>query len=299
MRLGVRLLFALLLVGLFTLMPTLARWYTDWLWFGEVGYRRVFWVPLLSRIGVTVGVGGILFLLLYLNVLPLLRRMARPPDVIDLGPGDRGRFARRLSRRFGAARVAATVIGVVALLVGIFASDRWTMFQQYVHAVAFGAADPLFGKDVGFFMFRLPVYQWAASFLFSWLVIALIVLLLLVRGWGFWLDAYGLVYSPTGVVTGAGYTDVHVVLPALRAMAVLFGLAALLMFANVRLRTMRFAVAVVLVTIAAWFFGLRLLPGVVQTLRVRPSELTPETPYIQPNIQGTRAGSGLAGARTG
>jgi len=241
MRLGVRLLFVLLLVVLFILMPTLARWYTDWLWFGEVGYRRVFWVPLLSRSGVTVVVGGILFLLLYLNVLPLLRRMARRPDVIDLGPGDRGRFARRLSRQFGAARVAAIVIGVVALLVGISASDRWTMFQQYVHAVAFGAADPLFGKDVGFFMFRLPVYQWAASFLFSWLVIALIVvlvgsyldlapllirglwsiplrvrahvslligLLLLVRGWGFWLDAYGLVYSPTGVVTGAGYTDV-------------------------------------------------------------------------------------------
>jgi len=330
MRLGVRLLFVLLLVVLFILMPTLARWYTDWLWFGEVGYRRVFWVPLLSRIGVTVVVGGILFLLLYLNVLPLLRRMARPPDVIDLGPGDRGRFARRLSRQFGAARVAAIVIGVVALLVGISASDRWTMFQQYVHAVAFGAADPLFGKDVGFFMFRLPVYQWAASFLFSWLVIALIVvlvgsyldlapllirglwsiplrvrahvslligLLLLVRGWGFWLDAYGLVYSPTGVVTGAGYTDVHVVLPALRAMAVLFGLAALLMFANVRLRTMRFAVAVVLVTIAAWFFGLRLLPGVVQTLRVRPSELTLETPYIQRNIQGTLAGYGLTRVR--
>src|SRR3972149_3743007 len=290
MRLGVRLLFVLLLVVLFILMPTLARWYTDWLWFGEVGYRRVFWVPLLSRIGVTVVVGGILFLLLYLNVLPPL---------------------------------APSVIGVVALLVGISASDRWTMFQQYVHAVAFGAADPLFGKDVGFFMFRLPVYQWAASFLFSWLVIALIVvlvgsyldlapllirglwsiplrvrahvslligLLLLVRGWGFWLDTYGLVYSPTGVVTGAGYTDVYVVLPALRVMAVLFGLAALLVFGHVRLRRLRFAVAVVLVTIAAWFFGLRLLPGVVQTLRVRPSELTLETPYIQRNIQGTLAG---------
>src|SRR3972149_5327552 len=80
-------------------------------------------------------------------------------------------------------------------------------------------------------------------------------------------------------------------------MAELVGLAALLMFANVRLRTMRFAVAVVLVTIAAWFFGLRLLPGVVQTLRVRPSELTLETPYIQRNIQGTLAGYGLTRVR--
>jgi hypothetical protein len=327
MRLGPRLLVALLLLVLLVLAPTLARWYTDWLWFGEVGYRRVFWVPLLSRLGVTLVVGGFLFVLLYLNVLPLLRRFTRAPDVIDLG--GRGRLARRLGGG-GPARLTALLIAAVALLVGIAASDRWTMFQQFVHAVPFGATDPLFGRDVGFFMFRLPVYQWAASFLYSWLLVSLLVVLigsyldlapllirglwsvplrvrahvsgllglvLLVRGWGFWLDAYGLVYSPGGVLTGAGYTDVYVVLPALRTMGVLFILAALLMFANVRLRTMRFAAAVLLVTAAAWFLGLRLLPGAVQALRVRPSELTLETPYLGRNIQGTLAGYGLTQIR--
>jgi len=326
----VRLSLVLLLALLFVFLPTLARWYTDWLWFGEVGYRRVFWVPLLSRIGVTLVVGGLLFLLLFLNVLPLLRRLGRPPQVIDLEVGPRGRLTRRLGRRFDAARVAAVVIGVLALLVGVAESRRWTMFQQFVHAVPFGTVDPLFSKDVGFFMFRLPVYQWAASFLFSWLVLALVVvvvgsyldmapllirglwsiplrvrahvsllvaLLLLVRGWGFWLDAYALVYSPTGVVTGAGYTDVHVVLPALRVLAGLFAAAGLLMLANVRLRTMRFAAAVVLLTAVAWLVGLRVLPGVVQTLRVRPSELTAETPYIQRNIRGTLEGYGLGRVR--
>lgn len=329
MRFAIRLLLVLLLIVLFILAPTLARWYTDWLWFGELGYRGVFWVPLLSRIGVTLVVGGLLFLLLYLNVLPLLRGR-RPPDLIEIGRGGRGRISGRLVRRFGARRAAAAVIGVVAVVVGIAASDRWTMFQQFVHAVEFGARDPLFGKDVGFFMFTLPVYQWTASFLFTWLTIALMVvligfyldlapllirglwsvplrlrahlslligLILLARGWGFWLDAYGLVYSPTGVVTGAGYTDVHVVLPALRVLAVLFGLTALLMFANVRLRTLRVVVAVVLVIVAAWFVGLRLIPGIVQALRVRPSELTLEAPFLQRNIQGTLAGFGLTRLR--
>ncbi len=330
MRLGLRLLLVLLLVLLFIFLPTLARWYTDWLWFGEVGYRRVFWVPLLSRIAVTLAVGGALFLLLFLNALPLLRRLRRPPQVIDLEVGPRGRVVRRLGGGFDALRVAAAVIGVVALLVGVAESRRWAMFQQFVHAVPFGTADPLFARDVGFFVFRLPVYQWAASFLFGWLIVALLVvvvgsyldlapllirglwsipprvrahvsllvaLLLLVRGWGFWLDAYALVYSQSGVVTGAGYTDVHVVLPALRVLTGLFAAAGLLMLANVRLRTTRFAVAVILVTIVAWFAGLRLLPGLVQSLRVRPSELTLETPYIQRNIRGTLEGFGLSRVR--
>src|SRR4030065_1620480 len=89
-RLRLWLLF--LFIVLFILAPTLARWYTDWLWFGELGYRRVFWVPLLSRIGVTVVVGGVLFLLFFLNLRPLLPRR---PGVIDVEP----RPPRRVRRR--------------------------------------------------------------------------------------------------------------------------------------------------------------------------------------------------------
>ncbi len=326
MRNTVRLVVLGLLVILFILGPTLARWYTDWLWFGEVGYRRVFWVPLLSRIGVTLVVGGILFTLLLLNVLPILRRFRQAPDVLDMEQRGRGRFARRLRRGVPGFRLAVSIVGLVAFVVGLGASARWAMFQQFLYAAPFRTPDPLFGIDVGFFVFTLPVYQWAAQFLFNWLIVALVIvlvgsyldmapllvrglwsvpmrvrahvsllvgLILLVRGWGFWLDAYGLVYSPGGVITGAGYTDVHVVLPALRVMAVFFALAAVLMFANVRLRTLRLAAAVIVVTAVAWGVGLRLAPGLVQTLRVRPSELTLETPYIQRNIAATLAGYGL------
>src|SRR3972149_1132187 len=93
LRLRWRLILIIVFVLLFILAPTLARWYTDWLWFGELGYRRVFWVPLLSRIGVTVVVGGVLFLLFFLNLRPLLRR---DPDVIDVEPRPRRRFRPRL-----------------------------------------------------------------------------------------------------------------------------------------------------------------------------------------------------------
>ena len=316
-----RLWLLILFVVLFILAPTLARWYTDWLWFGELGYRRVFWVPLLSRIGVTVVVGGVLFLLFFLNLRPLLIR--RDPDVIDVEPRPRRRFRRRFA---GGARLLWWLLGLIAFVVGLAASARWAMFQQFLHARPFGVTDPLFGKDVGLFVFRLPVYRYIEGALFAWLVVIFLIVtagyylryaslmirgiwampergrahlsllaggILLVRGWGFWLDTYGLEYSTRGAIYGATYADVHAVLPVLRLLTVLFVVAAALLFANVRLRTIRFAVLTVLVIALAWAAGLGLYPRLVQQFRVTPNELTVETPYIRAGVVSTLRAFGL------
>jgi len=312
-----------LFVVVFIFAPTLARWYTDWLWFGELGYRRVFWVPLLSRIAVTVVVGGVLFLLFWLNFRPLLR--ARPPsDVIDVDV--RRRPVRRPLTVMRPSAWAWPLLAAVALITGLGASARWAMFQQYVHARPFGVADPIFSADVGMFVFKLPVYRFIEAQLFTWLVLIFLVVaagyylsyaslmlrgiwalpehvrahlsllagvILLVRGWGFWLDRYALEYSSRGAIVGATYTDVHAALPVLGLLTVLFGLAALLMLANVRLRTMRFALGIVLVIALAWLLGLGVYPRFVQQFRVAPNELTVETPYLRHGIAGTLRAFGL------
>src|SRR5437016_6957991 len=79
-----------LLVLLLFLLPRLARAYTEWLWFGEVGYRAVFWVPIVSAAAVGLAAALAVFLILWLDIRPLLR--LRPiPRVIDLRPsGSRG-----------------------------------------------------------------------------------------------------------------------------------------------------------------------------------------------------------------
>ena len=323
----VRIWLIVLFVVLFILAPTLARWYTDWLWFGEVGYRRVFWVPLLSRIGVTVVVGGAVFLLLVLNLRPVLRR-PELPDVIDLEFSDRrGRRAyRRTVSRSASWWLVLVLLATISFLAGLAASVRWPMFQQFVHARPFGVTDPLFGKDVGFFVFKLPVYQFIESWLFTWLVLVflavtavyyfsyaglmlrgvwsvpervrahlslLAALILLVRGWGFWLDTFGLEYSQRGAIFGATYADVHAVLPVLRLLTGLFVICAVLLLANVRLRTLRLAFGTVLVIAVAWAVGLGVYPRLVQQLRVGPNELTLETPYIRHGIASTLRAFGL------
>jgi uncharacterized membrane protein (UPF0182 family) len=311
---------------LFVLGPTLARWYTDWLWFGEVGYLRVFWVPFVSRVVVTLVAGGALWLLAYPNLRPALR--GARSDVIEMA--GRGGTYRPVRRRAGLIEWWAWALAGVAFVLGLSASGDWVMFQQFLHATRFGEIDPLFGRDVGFYIFKLPVYRFVADSLFAWLVVVtaaaaagygtmygrlmlrglwlapsgvrahLSVLLgavVIVRGLGFWLDGFDLLYSTRGPAFGASYTDVHAVLPALRALTVLFVACGGLLVANAWLRTVRLALGTVVLIAAAWAGGLLFYPGIVQSLRVRPNELTVETPYIRNAITATLKGFGLEGVR--
>jgi hypothetical protein len=312
-----------ILALLFVIGPTLVRWYTDYLWFVETGHGAVFWVPFLSRVAVTAGVAVGVWLLLYVNLRPVLRAMSG--DIVEMAMHG-GVFRPAAPQPRLGIGAWAWIFVVPALLAGYAASSGWVLFQQFLNGAAFGVTDPLFGRDVGFFVFRLPMYRSTVSVLFAVLVAitggvlvgygvvygrlalrriaatpprvrahlsVLLGALVLVRGWGFWLDAYALVYSARGAAFGASYTDVHAVLPALRALAGLFAICGVLLIANARLRTVRLAVLTLALIAAAWVGGLLVLPGLVQSLRVRPNELTAEAPYLARAIASTRAGFGL------
>ncbi|MDR7521653.1 MAG: UPF0182 family protein [Armatimonadota bacterium] len=309
---------------LFVVGPTAARWYTDWLWFGEVGYLRVFWVPFLSRVAVTAVVAAGLWLLFFLNLRPVLR--AASAETVEMTW--RGGTFRPVRPRWVGMTVGgwAWALAAVAFVVGLGASRHWVAVMQFLHAAPFGEADPLFGRDIGFYVFRVPVYRFVADGLFAWLVLLtaavalgygaiygrlmmrgvwlgpsgvrahLSILLgaaVLVRGAGFWLDALELLYSERGPAFGASFTDVHAVLPALRVLTVLFVLCGLLLVANAWLRTVRPALVTIGLILVAWIGGLVVYPGLVQALRVRPNELTAETPFIAHAIAATRRAFGL------
>ncbi|MBI4525410.1 MAG: UPF0182 family protein [Deltaproteobacteria bacterium] len=126
-----------------------------------------------------------------------------------------------------------------------------------------------------------------------------------VVAWGQYLNIYHLLYSKWGVVTGAGWTDVHVRLPAYLIAAVvtlLLGLSPLVPAVYSRvggpLQRRRLIENVGLIVIgfswlgifAIWFLALGLAPLLVQWLRVQPNEITLEAPYIAHNIEFTRRG---------
>jgi uncharacterized protein len=315
----------LLVLALFSLgiVGQVVPLYTDWLWFEEVGYAPVF-LKILSLRGslfTAVAVGVLVFL--YAN-LTLAARTARPDVLWELEDqlGLPGRVViEPLIRRF-----LPVVLLLIAFASGLRASGRWQTVLSYLNAVPFGSLDPLFGRDLAFFVFDLPFFRmllgWGTTLVLATLALTLVVyvlqrslvltsrgprlaagarshllvlaaLLLALLGVGFWLDRFELVYSPRGVVFGASYTDVHASLPVLGALAVLALLCALACLVQLAAAGFRLVAGGLLVLAAAWVGGLGIYPALLQRFSVTPNELNAERPFIVHNIRMTRQAYGL------
>ena len=117
---------------------------------------------------------------------------------------------------------------------------------------------------------------------------ALLGLYFAIKAWSYALDRYLMLYDDNGVVVGAGFTDVHVELPALWLLIVLAVVAAIAAWANVRLRTIRLLIAAPLLVFGGSFLFAEVIPGLFERFFVKPNELQLETPYLQRNIAFTR-----------
>jgi uncharacterized membrane protein (UPF0182 family) len=313
------------LVAVLVVLSVLSGFYVDLLWFREVGFPQVFWRVFWTRALLAFAFGLAFFVLLYGNLL-LVRRLR--PRFVPFSPEQEAieRYRAALEPYIG--RILPTFSAVVALFVGLGASGQWETFLlwRFRGPVSFGVADPLFGRDVGFYVFTLPFQKFVQGWLFSALVGVTVVttvahylaggirlqapgekvlpqvkahlsvlfgLIFVVKAWGYFLGRFDLLTSPRGVVTGASYTDVHAQLPALNVLAVIALVCSVLFFANIRLRGWVFPVlGVGLLALASIVIG-AIVPAVVQRFRVAPQELQQERPYIERNIAFTRQAYGL------
>lgn len=292
--------------------------YTDWLWFQEVGYTGVFLTVLTLRGWLFLGVGAAVFLFLYLN-LSLAARTA-PPDVLwELE--DRLGLPGRVVLEPLIRRLLAPALAVISVIAGTRASGAWETVLTFFNGGAFGTTDPLFNRDLSFYVFRLPfwrlLYGWAMLLLVATLMLALALYVLqrslvltaqgprlaagarthllalgaaflALRGAGFWLDRFEVLYSPRGIVYGASYTDVNASLPALTLLAVLAFLCAAACLLQLLRPGWRLLLAGLLALGVVWVGGLGLYPAIVQRFRVTPNELAWERPYIVHHIRMTR-----------
>ncbi len=181
---------------------------------------------------------------------------------------------------------AALILG---LLIASGESSRWDLILRFLYQAPYGRSDPLFGRDIGFYLFSLPFSVAVKNWLFWLLALsavmagalyfahgdvsldpppwsvspaaiahgsALLGLFFVVKAWAYALDRYLLLYDDNGVVVGAGYTDVHVELPALWLLIVLAAVAAIAAFANIRLRSAPLVIAAALLVFGgAFVFG--------------------------------------------
>ncbi len=315
-----------ILAALFVAMiviPWLASFATDWLWFKEIGFQSVFVTSLVWRVGLFFLAGAFTFAYFYGNV-----RLARgagtgfPVLYVNRGDGVTVDVSRTFTKLF------LPVAAVLSFLTAVSFSASWMTVLKALNGVAIGTTDPLFGRDISFYLFRLPLISLVLGTLITltflsllavvamyWMrnditlpprratakpraarhiggLLAIFFVLVALRLWI--VGTAGLLFSTTGPLVGASYTDVHVSLPGFYISAIAaLAAAAWIVAGIVREKLVWAAVSATIFYVAVSLLARGIIPAAYQKLIVSPNELDREAPYLRNHIAATRKAWGL------
>lgn len=317
----------LLAVALFALVliPLATGLLVDLWWFREIGFEVLFTKTLSTRLmlfgSAALAVGG----LIYFNLMVAQRGVVPDTVRVQLGLTPNAPLVDVASGVKRMSRPAAIVVG---LFFGLSANGLWDVVLQAVNQTSFGSVDPIFGRDVSYYVFTLPALAAILAVLASIAVILLLMLVVVyfVRGdivvlpqrlrvepaagmhlavilaslfviWAlqlWFVDSSALLFSRTGPLVGASYTDLHATLPALRvsAIAAIFA-AAFVILGGVKHRLGFNAVVAMGAYIAIAVAGRVFIPSAIQKFIVAPTELTREEPYLAHHLVATRQAWGI------
>jgi uncharacterized membrane protein (UPF0182 family) len=313
-------------VGVFVLLSVALGLVQKWLWMRQLNYAGIFWTLLEVKwcMFAVALIASAAFLWI------TLRFAARNIDVASEDSFFNKAFKHPVSSdktinlRISARQLVFVMdiaILLVSLLFALGVTGQWDTVLRFLYGGSFGIADPLFGVDLGFYIFRLPFLEMLQGSVTVLTIAALailtfcsvfglrqsklggsvalrdgarqhfMVLLFILAAnlaWGFILDHYELVYSTLGVVHGAGYAAAHVTLMALWVMTGASLLACLLLAIGYFRPHTKHIVAGVVIYTALYVISVMALPVLFETFIVKPNELSLEMPYLDHYIAFTR-----------
>ena len=321
------------LVGIGIVLSVVLGLVQKWLWMRQLDYVGIFWTIL----SVKWGIFGVTLIISVLYLWLNLRFAAKNIDLVD----GESFFNKAFKHPVDASRTINVVVSpqllvfaidfaivVLSLIFAMSVSSQWDTYLRFRYGGSFGVADPLFGIDLGFYVFRLPFYDLVQGSITVLTVSALailtfcsifgvsqskssgkitvpdgarkhfmVLLFILVAnlGWGFVLDHYELVYSTLGVVHGAGYAAAHVTRVALWVMTGASALACVLLAISFFRARTKYIVAGIVTYAGLYVVAVLALPFLFQTFVVKPNELSLETPYLNHYIDYTRRAYKLDG----
>ena len=298
--------------------------YVDWLWFNSVGFTVVWTTVLTTKIALFIIAGLVTSLIITLNVYLAYRR--RPFDVsmaVEADNLERYRATIDPIRKL----VLAGIALVLFYFGGTSGVQLWSSWLQFTNSTEFGIKDPQFGLDISFFAFRLPFLQTLIGWAISTLILAtlasaavhylyggirpqlrsdrisvaarvqisiLLGLIVLMKAVAYWFDRYALALKEGRLITGLTFTDVNATLPAKSILAAIAVICSLLFFANIVRKSLILPAAGSILMVGASVLIAGVYPGAIQQFQVKPSESSKEAPFIQRNIESTRAAYGIA-----
>lgn len=329
---SIAIAFFLIVLGI-SLSSNLIHLLTEVWWFEAVDFTQVFWTRLTWQIVIWVITFVVYFLVLWSNYRLAMTKASSSLRLVVNGNWE-------VNSRKVINYSAFVLLGLISLMAATASIDAWETVLKYLHASDFSSKEPIFGRDIGFYVFRLPLYEhiryWLWGLVISSAMVSILtysfndamlsasprglanapsaialdrrtrrgmslsqsakvhlsllsVAIALLVAWGFWLARFQLLYSPSGVVFGAGYTDVHAKLLAYKLLSVLAVSVAVLLIISLGQRRLTLPLS----GIGLFFLALLLInyfyPWFVQQFIVNPNELAKEKPYIAHNIKYTQA----------
>jgi uncharacterized membrane protein (UPF0182 family) len=300
----------------------------DWTWYSSVGFLSVFWTIIGAKTVLFVAVFVATTTVISVNGVFASRAARARAYLLpanspweSLSSKDLPAVIERFVRRLPWRSLVAVFSIAVATLVALSWTASWNLALNFIHQAPYGRSDPLYGNDFSFYLFSLPAFVAIKGWLLLVLVLSAVLatfiywacgeitlnarrrfvsvtaaahgsillgVLFLIEAWSFDLDRYLLLYGDNGVVVGASYTDIHVVLPVLTTFIGLSCAAAIASFANVRMRSAKIALVSAVVVFGISWAILPIGTALFQRIYVKPNELKLESPFIARNIAQTR-----------
>jgi hypothetical protein len=307
-------LIAIILILIFS--GTLVHLTTESWWFSAIGFSDVFWTLLTWRGLTWVGSFAVFALFIGLNYW-FAMRVTRYSTIRFLEQSDFSFYADRAPKY-----IAPVIIFFISLSAAGASVAAWDTLLKFINATDFNLTDPIYERDIGFYVFQLPFYQGLQDWLFALLLMSLLVAtaiyvlkgtINLNRGWQyliygeakahlslllaglaflvafqFWLQRYGLLYSGEGVVSGAGFTDTHARLAALTGMGFMALALAVVFVASAGRNSLKLPLIGIGLYLLIYILLYQVYPSFEQRFIVEPNELAKEKPYIENNIALTR-----------
>jgi uncharacterized membrane protein (UPF0182 family) len=217
----------------------------------------------------------------------------------------------------------SVIASFFSLFFGLVISAQWARILQYFHPTTFNKIEPVFQKDLSFYIFNYPVLQLLEFWLrgLSLFAIVAVILIYLTSGnsisegkfsgfsqsqlrhlyglgssitatiaFHYWLHRYQLLYLTTGIIYGAGYTDFNIQLPVDICLSILAATITVFLLWRTFLwkQNLRLLLREVILYLALIVIFDIILPEAVQRLVVQPNELARERPYLQRSIAFTQ-----------
>ena len=302
--------------------------YIDWLWFESHGITSVLWTVLLSQLGFGMLTGTLFFLLTYGFLHQVLKKTSHLPILLS----DQVRKEVPLLD-FMASNLKLLILVVplvLAVMTGLVMAQQWETLLQFFNASPYGQVDPIFGKDISFYFFTLPLWMLVKSLLWETMIVisigvglvyffkrfiyvgptgvvvlpdarrtlsGLVGLFFLLFASEFYLQRYDLLTEGNSLIAGIGFSDANGKIPILYLLIFTSLVSAAFSFLGLIRPGMK-KIMLSGVGLALVFFVGNFYPKLLQKFVVVPNELVKETPFIEHTIAGALTAYGLSKTET-